>query len=137
MQKRVTTWIGAAVVLVGGVRGAGWAQARELQEILKDKGIISYDELKESTKSAGGFVSYKEGKGFVFQTGDGRFETDIGGRIQIRYTLLDVDNKFQNAPAGREDTQSIDIPRARFWAQGRLYYPGLTYMLQVDFTGSS
>jgi len=137
MEKRVTTWLGAAAVAVGCVVSAVGAEARELQEILRDKGVISYDEMKESTKSAGGFLSYKEGKGYVLQTGDGRFETDIGGRIQVRYTLLDVDNSFQNAPGGREDTQSIDIPRARFWAQGRLYYPGLTYMLQVDFTGSS
>ena len=114
----------------------GIAEGRELQEILKDKGVLTYDEMKEATKSSGGLVSYKEGKGFVFQTGDGRFETDIGGRVQVRYTLLDVDNGFSNAPGGVEDSQSIDIPRARFWAQGRIYYPGLTYMLQFDVVGS-
>jgi phosphate-selective porin OprO and OprP len=126
-------WWAGAVVLAAM---PGTLHARELQEILKDKGVINYDEMKESTKSSGGLISYKEGKGFVFQTGDGRFETDIGGRIQVRYTLLDVEDAFQNAPAGREDSQSIDITRARFWAQGRLYYPGLTYMVQVDFSGS-
>jgi phosphate-selective porin OprO/OprP len=133
MRWLAAVWVPTlAVVLALG----GQAQARELQEILKDKGVITYDELKEATKSAGGLVSYKEGKGFVFQTGDGRFELDIGGRVQVRYTLFDLDEDFVNAPGGREDTQSIDIPRARFWAQGRMYYPGLTYMLQVDFTGS-
>lgn len=134
MRLARTGGVQLALIVVGLVGTT--AQARELQEILKDKGVISYDEMKEATKSSGGLISYKEGKGFVFQTGDGRFETDIGGRIQVRYTLLDVDGAFVNAPGGREDTQSIDITRARFWTQGRLYYPGLTYMVQVDFSGS-
>ena len=122
----------AAMTATGGI-----AEGRELQEILKDKGILSFEEMKEATKSAGGFIGYKEGKGFVFQTGDGRFETAIGGRVQVRYTLLDVDADFDNPNGGVEDSSSLDIPRARFWAQGRIYYPGLTYMLQFDLVGSS
>ena len=132
--KGRTTIIAGALASLVAV-GATPAGARELQEILRDKGVLSYDEMKEATRSSGGLISYKEGKGFVFQTGDGRFETDIGGRVQVRYTLTDVDNDFTNPPAGVEDSQSIDIPRARFWAQGRIYYPGLTYMLQFDVTG--
>jgi len=110
--------------------------ARELQEILRDKGVITYDEMKEATKSSGALVSYKEGKGFSLQSGDGRFETQIGGRVQVRYTLVDVDGDFTNAPGGIEDSQSIDITRARLWLQGRLYFPGLTYMAQIDVAGA-
>jgi phosphate-selective porin OprO/OprP len=128
--RQLLTWTVLSVVTAT----SGTAHARELQEILKDKGILSYDEMKEATKSSG-LISYKEGKGFVFQTGDGRFETAIGGRVQVRYTLLDIDNGFSNPPGGSEDSQSIDIPRARLWAQGRIYYPGLTYMLQIDTVG--
>ena len=136
MRKRERVWVEMVAILTAAAVLGGRAQARELQEILKDKGILTYDEMKESTKSSGGLISYKEGKGFVFQTGDGRFETDIGGRIQVRYTLLDVDDKFQKPASGIEDSQSIDIPRARLWAQGRMWYPGLTYMVQIDVAGS-
>src|SRR5688572_17931251 len=101
-------WL-AGALLAAMTAAGGIAEGRELQEILKDKGILSFDETKEATKSAGGFVGYKGGKGFVFQTGDGRFETAIGGRVQVRYTLLDVDADFSNAPGGVEDSSSVDI----------------------------
>src|SRR5262249_27907399 len=111
--------------------------ARDLGDILLDKGIITRDEKAETDRTGGPHISYKEGTGFVFATPDNKFELDIGGYTQFRYTLTDVDNAFQNAGKGAEDSSGFDTPRPRIWFQGHAFTPRLNYKFETELTASS
>ncbi len=112
------------------------ALARDLSEILADKELISREEYKEASRTrTKPSIAYKEGKGFVFETADGRFSLAMGGRLQARYTLTDVDSRFTGSAKGTEDSQSFDIPRARVWWEGTAFSPKLFYKLQIDVAG--
>jgi phosphate-selective porin OprO/OprP len=112
------------------------AHARELSEILQDKGVITRDEYKEAAKTkTKPSISYKEGKGFVFETPDNRFSLAVGGRIQVRYTLTDVDERFVNPQKGTEDSQTFDVQRMRLWWEGTAFTPDLFYKVQIDAVG--
>ncbi|MFN8599516.1 MAG: porin [Candidatus Binatia bacterium] len=112
------------------------ARARDLTEILADKEVITLDEKKEATRTiTKPTIVYKEGKGFTFATPDDRFSLSVGGRLQVRYTLTDIDSAFVNPQKGVEDSQSFDIPRARLWWEGNAFTPRLKYKIQIDVAG--
>ena len=124
-----------AILLAASVLPAARANARDLSDILMDKGLITRDEKAEADRTpTGPTIAYKEGTGFVFATPDNRFELDLGGYAQFRYTLTDVDNAYQNAGKGVEDSQSFDFPRVRIWLQGHAFTPRLNYKFESDFT---
>ena len=130
---RLLAWttLVAATILVPHL-----ANARELVDILADKEVITLDEKKEAMKTiTKPTIVYKEGKGFTFATPDERFSLSVGGRLQVRYTLTDIDSAFVNPQSGREDSQSFDIPRARVWWEGNAFTPRLKYKLQIDVAG--
>jgi hypothetical protein len=128
--------VGVAALLLLAAAGPRRADARELIEILADKEIITVEEKKEAMKTVTKpYITYKEGKGFVFTTQDDRFSLAVGGRLQVRYTLTDVDHFFVNPSGGTEDSQSFDIPRARVWWEGHAFTPRLKYKLQIDVAG--
>jgi phosphate-selective porin len=127
-----------AFLVVAGALFARAASARELIEILADNEVITVDEKNEAlstaTKPA---IVYKKGKGFVFSTPDDHFSLAIGSRLQVRYTLTDIDSAFVNPNRGTEDSQSVDIPRARLWWEGHAFTKRLKYKLQIDVAGGS
>jgi hypothetical protein len=89
-----------------------------------------------AAKSAMPNVAYKEGQGFVLTTPDDRFQLALGGYIQFRYTLTDIDHAYENPSKGTEDSQSFDIPRARVWWQGHAFTPKLNYKLEIELTAA-
>jgi len=107
----------AAAVLVG--QGA---QAKTLEDILKEKGVITEADYKEVTKSKP--LDYKLGKGFTVTSADEKFQLSLGGRIQFGYSFLDKD--------GGQDTSKFDIPKARLIAQGYVFDKNLTYKMEFD-----
>jgi len=107
----------AAAVLVG--QGA---QAKTLEDILKEKGVITEADYKEVTKSKP--LDYKLGKGFTFTSADEKFQLSLGGRIQFGYSFLDKD--------GGQDTSKFDVPKARLIAQGYVFDKNLTYKMEFD-----
>lgn len=128
--------IAFAVVACSGALLPRAASARELIEILADKEVITVDEKKEAMKTVTKpYITYREGKGFVFTTADDRFSLAVGGRVQFRYTLTDIDSAYVNPNRGVEDSQSFDIPRARVWWEGHAFTTRLRYKLQIDVTG--
>ncbi|HZR84892.1 MAG TPA: porin [Candidatus Binatia bacterium] len=112
---------------------ASSASARDLTEILTEKGLITPEEGAEAkattTKPT---VAYKEGLGFVFATPDKRFSLAVGGYLQVRYTLTDIDGRYVNPSRGTTDSQSFDVPRARLWWQGTAFTPRLYYKIEID-----
>ena len=80
----------------------GWT--RTLEEVLKEKGVITEADFKEVAGSKP--VTYKPGKGFTFTSSDGKFQLSLAGRGQFQYQFLDKDDV--NGPA--QDTSVSGLP---------------------------
>jgi phosphate-selective porin OprO/OprP len=117
------------IVLAGicaGILGSMNAGAKTLEDVLKEKGVITEEDYKEVTKVKP--FDYKLGKGFTFTTPDEKFQLTLGGRMQFRYTFTDFDINSST----KSDTSQWDAKRVRLWAQGYAYYKDLTYNLEFD-----
>jgi phosphate-selective porin OprO/OprP len=121
-----------AGILVASLFGQN-AWAKSLEDVLKEKEVITEEEYKEVTKSSP--ISYQLGKGFTFKTPDNKFSLSLGARLQARYTYFYKDDV--NAPV--EDVSEWRIRRMKMFMTGHAYTPNLTYKLQVNFVdgGSS
>lgn len=118
MKKR---YIAAGVVLATALVGQT-ASAKTLEDILKEKGVITQAEYKEVTKIKP--IDYKLGKGFTFTSADEKFQLSVGGRLQFRYVFTD------NEVA--QDTSQFDVARARLIFGGYAYSKNLTYAFEID-----
>ena len=76
-MKRLVFAVGVLAFLLMGQAGF----AKTLEEILKEKGVITEADLKEVT--TGKPVAYQPGKGFTFTSTDARFQLSLGGRGQF------------------------------------------------------
>jgi phosphate-selective porin OprO/OprP len=119
MKKKI-----AAIGLLAIALTSQSASAKSLEDVLKEKGVITEEDYKEVTKSKP--FDYKLGKGFTFTTADEKFQLTLGGRMQFRYTFIDNDG------ATRRDTSQWDAQRIRLSAQGYAYSKDLTYKLEFD-----
>ncbi|HEY6838397.1 MAG TPA: porin [Geobacteraceae bacterium] len=128
MRRRIVMMAAAGALLIAQSAGA-----KTLEDVLKEKGVITEADYKEITKSKP--VSYKLGKGFTFTSDDEKFQLSLGGRLQARYTLTDLDVNSATSP----DSSKWEVRRMKVWMNGYAYTKDLTYLLQVDFTqgGSS
>ncbi len=104
------------------------AQAKSLEEILKDKGVITEEDYKEATKKSD-LAYYKPGRGITVESEDGAFAASVGGRLQARYEYVATDD-----PDG-EDESSFSIRRMKFWLQGHVFRKELSYKWQQNFGG--
>ena len=122
MKKRVMAV--AALATAVAVQSAG---AKTLEDVLKEKGVITEADYNEVTKSKP--VDYTLGKGFTFTTPDEKFQLNFGGRMQFRYTFTD----FQlTTPQTPNDFSQWDVKRIRLITQGYAYTKDLTYKLEFD-----
>ncbi|NMC75075.1 MAG: porin [Geobacteraceae bacterium] len=119
MSKR---FLAVGAILAAAVLVAQGAQAKTLEDILKEKGVITEADYKEVTKSKP--LDYKIGKGFTVTSADEKFQLNIGGRLVYRYTFLDKD--------GGQDTSKFDFAKARLIAQGYAFTKDLSYRLEMD-----
>jgi phosphate-selective porin OprO/OprP len=113
----------AAIGLLAIALSSQSAFAKTLEDVLKEKGVITEEDYKEVTKSKP--FDYKLGKGFTFTTQDEKFQLTLGGRMQFRFTFMDNDGTTQ-------DTSQWDAKRIRLIAQGYAYTKDLTYTLEFD-----
>ncbi|MHC1697377.1 MAG: porin [Geobacteraceae bacterium] len=119
MKKSLVAVIAALGACFMAVQGA---EAKTLEDILKEKGVITEADYKEVTKVKP--FNYKLGSGFTFTSADEKFQTTIGGRMQYRYTFADLD-------AGA-DSSKFEAKRIRLIVQGYAYSKNLTYKLEID-----
>jgi phosphate-selective porin OprO and OprP len=101
------------------------AQAKTLEDVLREKGVITEEDYREVTRSKP--IDYKVGKGFTFTTADEKFRLTLGGRMQFRYTFTDFGNN-----SAKTDSSQWDAKRIRLIAQGYAYTKDLTYDLEFD-----
>jgi len=121
MKKRVLVIAVLAAAFAGQSAGA-----KTLEDILKEKGVISEADYKEVTKSKP--VDYKLGKGFTLISPEEKFQLSLGGRLQTRYSLVDTDDSSKTTPSSK-----WEVRRMKLWMNGYAYTKDLTYLLQVDF----
>lgn len=121
--KIVATGLLAALAL------AGHADAKSLEDILQEKGVITEADYKEISK--GKPFNYKIGSGFTFTSPDEKFQLSLGGRMQFRYTFSDYDAKG--------DSSTWDAKRIKLFLKGYAYTKDLSYKLELNMrdAGSS
>ncbi len=105
-------------------------QARTLEEILKEKGVITEADFKEATATKP--VAYRLGKGFTFTSADERFQLTIGGRGQFQYQYVDKDDV--NGPAS--DISVWKVRRFKVTLGGYALTRDLTYEVQMNVAKS-
>ncbi len=103
---------------------AGVAQARSLEEILKDKGVITAEDYAEANKFS--LVNYTPGKGLTATSADGNSKMHIGGYAQLLYRFTASD-----AP-GKDNISDFDIRRFKLQLQGTLLSPNVGYKFQGE-----
>jgi phosphate-selective porin OprO and OprP len=119
--KIITAGLLAALAVVAS------ADAKSLEDILKEKGVITEADYKEVAKSSKPF-EYKLGKGVTFTSADEKFQFSLGGRMQYRYTFYDYDK----GTSTKNDYSKWEAKRIRLTAQGYAYSKDLTYKLEID-----
>jgi phosphate-selective porin OprO/OprP len=126
-MKRLGVLLGLALL----VAQAGTVSARSLEDVLKEKGVITEDDYKEVQKSSP--IKYKLGEGFNFTSADGKFSTSIGGIYQLRYTLMDLDDGNNTAAKQAQDYSKFELRRIKLVFNGYAYSPDLTYKMSINF----
>ena len=104
------------------------AQARSLEDVLKEKGVITEEDYREVTKSRP--LDYKLGEGFTFTSPDEKFKGSVGSQLQLRYTFFDRDNEANPLV---QDQSEFRLRRIKLYFNGYAFTPELTYKLQMNF----
>jgi phosphate-selective porin len=82
-------------------------------------------------EAAGEQVKVGYDRGFYIKTE--KFSLTLGGRVQFRFTQIDLDGADEDA----DSVGSFTIPRARLTLGGHFYKPTILYFLQYDLRGES
>ena len=125
-MKRLMLAAGILAILLTCQAGS----AKTLEEVLKEKGVITEADVKEVTAEKP--VAYQPGKGFTFTSSDRTFQLSLGGRGQFQYQYLDKDDV--NGPA--QNTSAWKIRRFKVYMGGYAFSRDLTYRVQVDLAKS-
>jgi phosphate-selective porin OprO/OprP len=120
--------LGAGLLAILLTCRPGWT--RTLEEVLKEKGVITEADFKEVAGSKP--VSYRSGKGFTFTSPDGKFQLSLAGRGQFQYQYVDKDDV--NGPL--QETSAMKIRRFKVSMGGYAFTRDLTYRVQVDLAKS-
>lgn len=105
--------------------------AKTLEDVLKEKGVITEEDYKSVTKIRP--VDYKLGEGFTFTSPDEKFRGSIGSCLQLRYTLLDLDDVNNTAAKQAQDSSKFELRRIKLFFNGYAYSKDLSYKLQMNF----
>jgi phosphate-selective porin len=106
------------------------SQAKTLEELLVEKGVITKGEAAGSTSAAASKVYWNNGTRVDFP--DTGFTTTIATQLQTRYTFADNDEGV-----GQVNTSSFDVHRARLIVSGTALNKEFSYRLSTDFVGGT
>jgi len=109
------------LVLLGMVGTFQTALAQSLEEVLKEKGVITEEDYKKIVKSRQ--VKYKAGKGLTLSAPDGKNSVTFGGQMQPQYDFKDSEKK--------QDISKFEVKRVKIWFMGHAFSKDLTYKLQL------
>jgi len=105
--------------------------AKTLEDVLKDKGVITEEDYKEVAKSKP--LDYRLGEGFTFTSPDEKFRLSLGSCLQVRYTYLDMDTTTNTPTKAAQDTSKFELRRIKLYFNDYAYTLDLTYKLQMNF----
>ena len=125
MKKRI-----AVAGLLAGMLASQSVHAKTLEDALKEKGILTDQDLK--SVSSDSKINYNLGDGFTFQSGDEKFKLSLGGRLQTRFTMDDYDKDTVKKP----DVDKFEIKRMYIWLKGNAYSKDLTYKVQYNLAAN-
>jgi len=119
----------AVVVLVALISALATSvtAAKTVEEVLKEKDVITEAEYKEVTASR--LSTYVPGKGFTFTSPDRNFQLSLGGRGQFQYQYLDRETG--------QDISQFQIRRFKVYMGGYAFTSDLTYRVQADLKKSN
>lgn len=103
--------------------------AASLEDILKEKGVITEPEYKEATKTKP--IDYTPGRGFTLMTPDELFKLQIGMQLTIRETYTDY---FDHS---KIDDNEFRLRNARFWMRGNVFSKDITYYFRTNFADAA
>ena len=116
--------------LFSGVLSSQGALAKTLEDVLKEKGVITEEDYQEVNKTKP--VDYRLGEGFTFTSADSKFRTSLGSSLQLRYTLLDLDDGNNTASKQAQNESKFELRRIKLYLNGYAYSKDLTYKLQLN-----
>ena len=129
MKKRIVATAGLLAIALAGQS----ASAKSLEDVLKEKGVITEDDYKEIIKSRP--YTYTPGQGFSLMTEDGKYRLTIGGQYQIRYDFLGLDSDTNGGIA--QDYSKFQFRRAKLCLSGNAFTKDLTYTMNINFANSN
>lgn len=115
-----------AIVLAGQS-----ASAKSLEDVLKEKGVITEEDYKEVTKSKP--FNYTPGQGFSLMSDDEKYKLTIGAQLQLQYAFLDADTNANGPSASAPDYSKFSLRRAKLLLSGNAFTKDLTYVMNVNF----
>lgn len=123
-----------AMAILATVLTSSEGMAKTLEDVLKEKGVISEADYKDVTKTKP--LNYKLGEGFTLTSPDEKFSTTITSHLQLRYTLMDLDDVNNTATKQAQDSSKFELRRIRLFFNGYAYSKDLTYRLVINFANS-
>ncbi len=129
--KNVILAAGVVAVVLFGQH----AMAKSLEEVLKEKGVITEEDYRQVTQEQpvvtppkAGATEYRLGDGFTFTSPDEKFKGSIGACLQLRYTYTDLDD----ANGSKQDSSEFRLRRIKLYFNGYAYSKDLTYKLLTN-----
>ncbi|ABQ27486.1 porin [Geotalea uraniireducens] len=129
MKKTMTT-----IGIVAAILGSQVSFAKTLEDVLKEKGVITEEDYKAVTRSKS--LDYKLGEGFVFTSPDEKFRTAIGSSFQIRYAFMDLDNANNTTANKAQDSSRFELRRIKLFFNGYAFTRDLAFKLVLNFANS-
>jgi phosphate-selective porin OprO and OprP len=117
-------FIAAGAALLATALFGQVASAKTLEDVLKEKGVITEADYKEVSKSKP--FDYKLGKGVTFTSADEKHQLSVGSQMQFRYTLLDVDNSSN-------DQSKFELRRIKLNLNGYAFTKDLVFKITYNF----
>jgi phosphate-selective porin OprO/OprP len=121
---RKATLVAALLLLTPAV-----SQAKTLEDLLVEKGVITKGEAAGASDSSASKLYWNQGTRVEFP--DTGFTTSIATMLQTRYSFNDRDED-----AGQRNTSSFDVNRARLIISGTALNREFSYMLSTDFVSA-
>jgi phosphate-selective porin len=100
-------------------------EAKNIEEILKEKGVITVEEYQEAVKQKPN-AAYVPGTGFTAATADGKYKLQIGGYGQLLYRYTDFDG------SAADDRSDFDIRRFKLILKGNVVDKNFGYKFSGD-----
>jgi phosphate-selective porin OprO/OprP len=127
------------LLLVGSAQASTSATEDDKKKTTEERLMTLEEEvarLRAASKESDGSIqaSFEGGK-FKFQSADGNFSAQLGGRIQFDVGSIDEDSDWATSVGGKQP-DGAEIRRGRLYMSGTLM-KAFDYKWQVDFAGTS